>query len=288
MNLPYHAARALGWGTRALYARALPLLPRPRVRGGGVLPLSVYAFAGESVLPEQVASIRSFLRWVGMPRRFVVVSDGSLGPGSVRRLEALAPGVVAVRAPGEVLRSDAVTPFQTYVDGGAPLGRKLGLLVSLPRPGDLDDGGACLYVDSDVLFFPGAHALAGERKTAFLRDCDGAFDEQLLRGVAEGEPPVNSGFLRLGANLDWSLAAARFRGLNGTAPGHFAEQTLAHLTLRAAGATPLDPARHVVARDDEFKFADWHAGPEIVLRHYVSPVRHKFWAALWVNRGPRR
>lgn len=284
MNLPYHAARALGWGTRALYRRALPLLPRPRVRGGGILPLSVYAFAGESVLPEQVASIRSFLRWVGQPRRFVVVSDGSLGPGSVRRLEALAPGVVTVRAPGEVRWPAAVAPFQTYVDGGAPLGRKLGLLVSLPRPGDLEDGGTCLYVDSDVLFFPGAQVLADGRTTAYLRDCDEeALDGQLLRGETEGWAPVNSGFIRLGAPLDWSLAAGRFRELGGAAPGHFAEQTLTHLTLRAAGAPPLDPVRHVVARDDEFGFADRHAGPGIVLRHYVSPVRHKFWVALWGN-----
>jgi hypothetical protein len=36
----------------------------------------------------------------------------------------------------------------------------------------------------------------------------------------------------------------------------------------------------VLQLDDQFVYADWYAGPQIVLRHYVGPVRHKFWMSL--------
>ncbi|MGA9377417.1 MAG: hypothetical protein WBV73_01335 [Phormidium sp.] len=40
---------------------------------------------------------------------------------------------------------------------------------------------------------------------------------------------------------------------------------------------PLPPEQFVVSRDDEFVYQDKHYNSNIALRHYVNPIRHKFW-----------
>jgi hypothetical protein len=36
----------------------------------------------------------------------------------------------------------------------------------------------------------------------------------------------------------------------------------------------------VLQLDDQCEFRDRYAAPGLVLRHYVNPVRHKFWTSL--------
>jgi hypothetical protein len=55
--------------------------------------------------------------------------------------------------------------------------------------------------------------------------------------------------------------------------------------MHANGAKPLDPQRFVLQRDDQFIYRDRHLGPPLALRHYVNPVRHKFWTALARSRS---
>jgi hypothetical protein len=148
--------------------------------------------------------------------------------------------------------------------------------MSLPR------NGPALYVDSDVLFFPGAADLARdftgkETPAFFLPDCQKcSADPRLLRGPNEALQPVNSGLLILLRPLDWSLGIHRFLELEGK-PNFFSNQTIVHLVLHANGALPLDGTKYVLQLDDQFTYLDRYAGPHLVLRHYVNPVRHKFW-----------
>ncbi len=87
INIPYHVSRYLAKWNRARFverlSRLAPIIPSQK------LPVTVYSFSGEKDWPEQAASIRSFLRFVGLPSRFVVVSDGSHSDESLRRLEAI-------------------------------------------------------------------------------------------------------------------------------------------------------------------------------------------------------
>src|SRR5438046_8047865 len=77
MNVAYHSARLEGKIARTLYYAALPLIVRYPARIVRELPLDVFAYSGENTLPEQVASIRSFLAHAGRPKQFTVVSDRS-------------------------------------------------------------------------------------------------------------------------------------------------------------------------------------------------------------------
>ena len=235
----------------------------------------VFAYSSEQMLPEQIASIRSFLRYVGRPKSFTVVSDGSHSSRSVGLL-AQVDGRVSVTQRSELPRGLPQRLEQYLLHH--PTGKQLALIMSLPR------NGAALYIDADVRFFPAAADLSVLSQTKdlpayYLADCRFSGDGRLLRGPAEQRKPVNTGVLFLFEKLDWSLSINRFLQLDGD-PTFFTNQTMAHLTMHANGAGHFDPAKYVLQLDDQFIFRDCYADSSLALRHYVNPVRHKFWTSL--------
>lgn len=272
VNFGYHFARAHARAIRSCYAAALPLVVRRKLAPRAELPFEVYSYSGEAALPEQVASIRSFLRHAGRPVAFTVVSDGTYSDRSVELLEAIDP-CVAVSPATDWIPAGATGKFREYLTVH-PTGKQLALIMSLPT------GRPALYVDSDVLFFVAATAdCATLSGTIYLADCQLSADERLLRSDTERENPVNTGVLFLTRKLDWSLGITRFEELDG-APNFFTNQTITHLAMHANGARPFDPAKFVLQLDDQFVYPDRYAGPAIALRHYVNPVRHKFWTSI--------
>jgi hypothetical protein len=276
MNAPYHSARLEGKTARTLYRAALPLIVRRPISVERELSFDVLSYSGESTLPEQVASIRSFLTYAGRPKRFTVVSDGSYTSASIELLERI-DNCVRVQTTAPSLPSGLPEKVQSYLANHFT-GKQLALIMSLPasRP--------TLYADSDVLFFPEAMQLAElarmQSVSAFyLADYQFSGDEQLIGDTTEKENPANMGFLLLFQKLDWSLGLERLEMLTGE-PNFFTTQTVTHLCLHASGAVPLDPKKYVLQVDDQFVYRDRYAGSVIAMRHYVNPVRHKFWAAL--------
>ena len=275
-NYGYHLARAKGNATRMIYRALLPSIARRRTPGGTRVPFNVFAYSGEKSLPEQVASIRSFLKNVGRPNRFMVVSDGTLSDRSCAILKSLDP-VISVSGFAHWVPTGLPTKIYPYLTTH-PTGKQLALIMSLPVDGPT------LYVDSDVLFFPAASELIqlSERSgvpALYLADCRLSADERLFRGEAEKAHPVNTGVLFLFEKLDWTLALRRFLELQ-ELPTFFTNQTMTHLTMHANGASALDDRKYVLQLDDQFVYPDRYASGDLVLRHYVNPVRHKFWAAI--------
>jgi hypothetical protein len=273
-NFAYHFALQLGNALRGLYRSFLPIIVRFRPNPPRSFPFEVFAYSSDSMLPEQVASIRSFLRHVGRPKSFTVVSDGSHSDRSVRLLKSVDRCVSVTTAQPAI---PGLHPkLESYLNSH-PTGKQLALIMSLPR------NGPALYVDADVRFFPAASDLfvRGEAKDLpayYLADCQFAGDPRLVRDANEENEPVNTGVLFLFRKLDWSLSTRRFAELDGE-PTFFTNQTMTHLTMHENGARPFDPAKYVLQLDDQCAFADRYAGPSLVLRHYVNPVRHKFWTS---------
>lgn len=277
MNFGYRLARCQGAATRAVYAAALPFLPTPPVRKSEPLPFEVYSYSGEAGLPEQIASVRSLLRHAGQPRKITIVSDGTHTPRSLELLRRLDPNLV-IAQPSDFVPPDLPPRLHAYLTGH-PTGKQLGLMMALPV------NGPALYFDSDVLFFPGAHALASEllaneAPVAFLADCQLSADERMFRDPGERANPVNAGLVFWREKMDWASTLDRFMELPGD-PIFFTNQTMTHLAMHANGAEALDPEKFLLQLDDQFFYGDFHACPERILRHYVNPVRHKFWTALW-------
>jgi hypothetical protein len=229
------------------------------------------------MVPEQVRSIRSFLRHVGRPISYTVVSDGSHSDRSIGLLKQI-DSVVSVRPSGEQLPPELPERFLHYVTT-YPTGKQLGLVMSLPR------NGPALYVDSDVLFFGGAADLvryvsAQEVPAFYQADCQTcSSDPRMFRDSNEELHPVNCGLLMLFRKLDWSLGIRRYLELEGE-PTFFTNQTIVHLTMHANGAKPFDERKYVLRLDDQCVYPDRYASRHLALRHYVNPVRHKFWTTL--------
>jgi hypothetical protein len=275
-NYGYHLARAQGAWFRRLYQARLAAIVRRSVPVTATLPFEVFSYSGENMVPEQVASIRSLLRFGGRPKQFTVVSDGT---HSERNLELLRRLDRCVRvSPASDWQPPDIPPAAGSYLATHPTGKQLALIMSLPR------NGAALYVDSDVLFFPGARTLSplpgpSDVPALYLADCRLSADERLYRSEDEKKNPVNTGVLFLTRKIDWSKSITRLLELE-AAPNFFTNQTMTHLAMTAAGAAPLDPVKFVLKLDDQFEFSDRYAGPDLVLRHYVNPVRHKFWSTL--------
>jgi len=275
-NYGYHLALAKGRAVRETYRAFLRAIPAVEVARS--FPLEVFSYSGESALPEQVASIRSFLRHVGRPTLFNVVSDGTYSPSSKRLLQEIDP-CVSVREAGDWLPKDLPDKIYPYLKNH-PTGRQLALIMSLP------DKAPVLYLDSDILFFAGAgdlqtHAETRDVPAIYLADCRFSGDERLLNSPDEENDPVNTGFLLLFQKLDWSLSVQRFLKMKGE-PIFFTNQTMTHLTMHANRAAPFDSRKYILQLDDQFVYPDRYADPRIALRHYVNPVRHKFWTSLFV------
>jgi hypothetical protein len=276
-NYGYHFARLKGFVLRQLYRACLPFIVARRVNPPRSVALDVYSYSGEAALPEQVASIRSFFRHVGRPKSFTIVSDGSYSDRSVRLLERIDPTIsvqLSILPPPDQLPEN----FRQYLTTHAT-GKQLALIMSLPADGP------ALYIDSVVLFFPAAVDLVARATTKnlaayYLADCQFSGDARLVRNSKEQEDPVNTGLLLLFEKLDWSLGIDRFCVLEGE-PNFFTNQTITHLTMHANGARPFDPVKYVLQLDDQFVYLDRYAGAALALRHYVNPVRHKFWTSFF-------
>jgi hypothetical protein len=270
-NFGYHLARVRGGVARETYRMLLPMIVRRRIDPPKTLDIDVFSYSNDAMLPEQIASIRSFLKYGGRPNNFTIVSDGTHRPRAVSLLQQIDFCIRLAQARDFLPQpSSSGDYFANH-----PTGKQLALIMSLPheRP--------ALYIDADVLFFPGAVALADllrnqDAPALYLGDCQVAGDERLLRDPAETAHPVNTGVLFFFRKLDWSLAMERFQQLDGP-PKFFTNQTMTHLAMHANGARALNPTKFVLQLDDQFQLADRYANNSIVLRHYVNPVRHKFW-----------
>ena len=279
-NYGYHLARAEGNAARTIYRAFLPSIARRRIPENAQVGFDVFAYSGENSLPEQVASIRSFLKYVGRPNRFTIVSDGTLSDRSCDILTSIDP-VISVSDFAQWVPQDLPANVYSYLTTH-PTGKQLALIISLPVEAPT------LYVDSDVLFFPAAKELirlaqGGGAPAFYLADCRLSADERLFRGDAEKARPVNTGALFLFKKLDWTLALHRFLELPGP-PTFFTNQTMTHLTMHQNGASALDERKYVLQLDDQFVYPDRYAGRDLALRHYVNPVRHKFWTTM-ARRG---
>jgi hypothetical protein len=274
LNVRYRLARAEGKLIRSLYSRNIGKIVRQPISQSKSLSVSVFSFSCETLLPEQTASIRSFVRHVGIPEKFVVVSDGTYSEDSTISLKRIHPCVQVIDwADLAVGVPESVKAFARH----NPMGKKLALLISLP----VDN--ATIYTDCDMLFFPNSGDLtriieSGNSGGWYLPDCFTSLDMSFLRDDSEKLNPVNAGFMVLKKRLDWTEPLERLAAYE--APGWATEQTIVHLAMHKNHAQPLSPDKFILRVEDQFIYRDLYAGREIALRHYVNNVRHKFWQSI--------
>lgn len=281
INIGYRLARIQGDILRCTYTALLPILSNKILKQEGRVAISVYSFSGQQDLPEQIASIRSFIYHVGIPERFIVVSDGTHSHRNLNLLSRIHPCVQIVELDQLVkpvkLPKTVVNYAKTH-----PLGKKLSLLISIPvkQP--------TIYTDSDVLFFSGADKIIdlanlNSHNPYYLVDCYPALDERLTVDTSQDENPisVNSGFILFKSPVNWDIAIDRLSTI-GDDYDYFTEQTIVHLAMHFNRGISLPSDEFIVSREDELIYQDRYAQQDIVLRHYVKPVRHKLWKHVFI------
>lgn len=269
MGIQYRASNIIGkWNRKRFVGRLQNLEP---VAVTDAVDFDVYSFSGERDLPEQVASIRTFLKFVGRPRSFYVVSDESHSPASLDLLHRIDRSVSVVPC-SHFIRPDTPLAIKDYA-AIHPLGKKLAIVYSIgpERP--------TLYVDSDILFFPSASSLRHlpfTDKPLFLLDCWPSLDDRMLQSKEEKTVPVNSGFFCWSKPLAWDGVVDRLAAV-GNDPSFFTEQTCIHLAIKRSGGQPLPHDAFILRNEDQFLLRDTFASDSIALRHYISSIRTKMW-----------
>jgi hypothetical protein len=231
--------------------------------------------------PEQKLSILSFLRHVGSPAKWTIVSDGSITESQSESLRAIHPSIEISDWSTFICEEnkECYDIFSKYT----LFAKKFVLESNLPVQG------VTIYADSDILFFEGGHHFRnlldniGE-KSYYQRDLPGYLDSFLLTTDELKAPPLNAGFVVQGKRLDWSAPIARLKAaLSQLTPTQKIgdleklEQAITHAAHFLAGSEPLDE-KYVLQISDRFDKEDPFAGPNFVMRHFVRPVRHKMWA----------
>lgn len=272
----YHIARYQALGVRKLYRRRLEKITRRQIQPRCDLARDVVYFSSQEDLPEQVASIRSLIRHAGKPAQIVVVSDGSHSETDRALLRKLSD-VLEVVDYSDFVVSDLPAEVNAYARVH-PFGKKLGLMMSLPR------ARPAAYVDSDVLFFPGAAGAASTESLTrpgiwYLPDAVDVLDRRLLKSPTEGRDPVNGGLLLCDRPLSWEKALARLPPTP-SPDDFFVEQTVMHLAIHEAQGEPLPSPLFQLRTDDQFLYRDFTSPKTAAARHYTRTVRYKFWLAV--------
>jgi hypothetical protein len=272
MRYSYHAARYEARVMRFAYKRGLRWFARAPLRSERFVNWHVVSFSSSRDMPEQVASIRSLLRYAGVPLSLTVVGDGSHTGRDRRLLESISP-IVRV-AEWSNFASGLLDPRVAAYAAVHPLGKKLATIMCISAY-------PVFYCDSDVLFLRpvtgrGPFDVNGGTNW-YLGDGDGGLDQRLLR-EDEREKPANAGCFFAGRPLEMISFVDRLTHTP-TRADVYAEQTLVHLALHSADAEPLPP-EFVLTFEDQFLWTDFARKESAVLRHYASSVRHKFWVAV--------
>jgi hypothetical protein len=273
VNIGSHLALNQAKLIRFFYSKFLFWIVKKNLCQTKTISAKVYAFSCERDLPEQVVSIRSFIKHVGVPSQFTVISDGTYSEKSKRLLQQIDASVVVLN--WRDLVSDRLPIYLDRYASIHPFGKKLSVLVNLP----IDE--TVIYADSDILFFPSAKEIIDisqneNKNNYYLPDCESSLDDRLLKHDNERSCPINAGFIIFQKENDWKSALERLAELKGE-PNFFTEQTVVHLAMHKNGAVALSQSKYVISRADTFMYKDLFAENNIAIRHYINTVRHKFW-----------
>ena len=237
------------------------------------------SFSGARDFEEQMLSLLTFRRWVGLPHSWVVFSDGTHTDEMRDLLHAQFPwaSLRSWELSQPLVSGEANFLFQ-YAQEHA-MGKRLIAYSTLPlrRP--------TLFLDSDVFFYAKAAellslAFAGPQNW-FLPDMDwGTLDTRFLAKNSRDLYQSNGGFYLLKPGFSWEPVLDFLKQLDNKFE-YFSDQTAFHVAFKQQGVMALDPRVFVLHCDDQFALGLNELPREMAIRHFVAMVRHKIWEPGW-------
>jgi hypothetical protein len=235
--------------------------------------LTIASYSGEIQFADQLYSIASFSRNVGIPKKWIIFSDGT---HSIKSKEIFKKIPFA-----EFIEHNNDLIPESYKQESNPLLKKIFYYKSIKIHSTI------LFIDSDVLFyksFSKFYPLLLKNNWFLVDEKYGYFDESYLVKDNFGAYPCNSGFFVFNSQPNWDIVMKYLDEQRKNPDGiqYWSEQTAFQILTRDfANYTPLDPRYFVVGGQDSFSFKSHFDYTEIALRHFVGPVRHKMWQYPW-------
>jgi hypothetical protein len=237
------------------------------------------SFSGARDFEEQMLSLLTFLRWVGLPRSWIVFSDGTHTDEMRDLLEAQFPwaSLRSWELSKPLVSGEANFLFE-YAQQHA-MGKRLIAYSTLPLQAPT------LFLDSDVFFYAKAAELlapvfAGPQNW-FLPDMDwGTLDTRFLAKNSRDLYQSNGGFYLLKPGFSWEPVLDFLKQLDNEFQ-YFSDQTAFHVAFKEQGVMALDPRVFVLHCDDQFALGLNESPREMAIRHFVAMVRHKIWEPGW-------
>lgn len=221
----------------------------------------------------------SLARNLERPPRLTLVIDGTPDPSLIERIRKLLPGMGTEDATEISQRIAHDAPSVSTYARSHPLGRKLAAILHFHESSHV------LYSDDDILAFRplteiDAALRDGVPVNRYMREHGGnmAVDPCISQGaLANGMSWVtdlNAGFAMVRRNsLDPKLCE-RVLAASPPSDGWFAETLLFAVLLARSPHQPFPDTTYITNTQRQFYFEQDVDYDKIVLRHFVTPVRH--------------
>lgn len=252
------------------------------------IAMEVASFSSCNDFPEQLLSVLSFVRYVGIPIKWTLYSDGSHSQEQIEQLENSFDFLKVIKGINwnetqtlKGLCKEELEPYDEYLIDYAkkfPLGKKLFYYLnhSIVNP--------TLFIDSDILFYKHANILElvlTEKPQAngwYMPDVGwGCLDSRYKEKYSEQVYQVNSGFIFANVPFQGIKDSLEFFKTYNFTYEYFSEQTIYHYLLKNNVYMPLTPKTFILDSGDQFDFSYLYKPEQMAVRHYTGPVRHKMW-----------
>ena len=234
---------------RAIFSRTIRSSSADTLLGAAASPaqrdFQLVSFSGARDFEEQMLSLLTFRRWVGMPRSWIIFSDGTHTDEMRDLLHAQFPwaSLRSWELSKPLVSREANFLFE-YAQQQA-MGKRLIAYSTLPLQAPT------LFLDSDVFFYAKAAellspAFAGPQNW-FLPDMDwGTLDTRFLAKNSRDLYQLNGGFYLLKPGFSW-VPVFEFLKRFENKFEYFSDQTAFHVAFKDQGVMALDPRVFVFA-----------------------------------------
>jgi hypothetical protein len=251
------------------------------------IAMEVASFSSCNDFPEQLLSILSFIKHVGIPIKWSIYSDGSHTDAQKQQIanDFEYVEIKSIKWGGmasiEELCCEELKPYHSYILDYAlnhAFGKRLFYYLNHPI------NSPTLFIDSDILFYEKANKFEMMIKEMpaengwFMPDVGwGCLDSRYIATHTEQSLQVNAGLMFVIRKFEKYKNALEFYKVLESKYEYFSEQTIINILLKDNKFMPLTPKTFILDTGDQFDFSYLHKPSEMAVRHYTGPVRHKMW-----------
>ena len=232
-------------------------------------------YANSSSFPDLILSIVSFIKFVGIPKKWTIYTDDKFSEVQMHVFSSFI--FLNVLSWNHVLSENISNQYSHKWQL-----RKFASYAAHEKKG------TTIYLDSDIIFYPNFKKYVNDFNNYnwYLPEPAESYNIDLnLENNFNFKKlmyTVNAGFFILNGTPDWILG---FKYLDSSivnsSNDYFLDQSALNLMFcEDENAKVLDPRIFHVSADDHFWVSSLNPG-EFAIRHYVGLIRHKMWQLGW-------